>query len=768
MKLKARILRRQSKPERRILKRDVTKPTISRSVARSSERNDKLMKNTCFSTGLFKEGLRQTRGVGISFVALCCVGGFFDILDILRIADSGSERTFRWASSSGATFGYIAIYLAAPMMALMLFHFLNSRRASDFYHSIPRTRTSLYISFSAAIITWIFAGLFVTFAGPMTTAAMTQIAGISWQEWFAFLLNSAVSVLLSLSAALLAVSLTSTVFIQLVTTQLILFLPQGLLSILVRMVRQNAPILSPSGSQLGFLIDGNPNLVFSSLFDSWHYSIGPALYTLALGALYFMLGMLAFVRRPSEAATGAASNRGVQGVIRVLVAFVPCLFAVEEICSFILRGRPFDPESIILVYSIAIIVYFLFEVLTARGFSTLKKTLPELFVGLGALALINIAFVVMPVMTVNNLMDFRPAPNDVASISVLGNANRSYYNYTPSYEMLRIPKAELTDSAIIETASAELNKNIDSLKAMKRINDYYDLVNLEYKMTDGSSESRQVYFSYDALNSFNQALLKNEAYREAILGFPADETITSLRMTSPLTDEQVRSIYDTLKAELGELPVDVKEVILDDSIVSAISASTMQTVSTDGMSMAESEKYLSKYLSDNASYDQLVVEGVYDGKKFSSTYNIGIFTPKTLNLYVKYINFMNGTTAAQKLDSFFNSGLINAFGWSEMYVTGSLVQLTDGRYVDTGSDVRTFDDPEDYKAGSDPLIDELIANAGRFVDVSKPYYCVSFSKNVVAENGNMYYEDCTVFIQAGITHPVLYDWVDVRYQELLP
>ena len=108
------------------------------------------MKNkakSIFSTGLYLEGLRQTRYIGLPFLCLgaLCEGYVF----INNLSAAGGAST--WISYLLA---FLSFCVVAPLCTLTLYHFLNSRAASDYYHSIPRTRTALCCSFAAAAFTW--------------------------------------------------------------------------------------------------------------------------------------------------------------------------------------------------------------------------------------------------------------------------------------------------------------------------------------------------------------------------------------------------------------------------------------------------------------------------------------------------------------------------------------------------------------------------------------------------------------------------------------
>ena len=50
----------------------------------------------------------------------------------------------------------------APLLVIAMFSFLNERKQSDFYHSLPQTRVCVYLSMVAAIFTWLIGVIVVS------------------------------------------------------------------------------------------------------------------------------------------------------------------------------------------------------------------------------------------------------------------------------------------------------------------------------------------------------------------------------------------------------------------------------------------------------------------------------------------------------------------------------------------------------------------------------------------------------------------------------
>lgn len=127
------------------------------------------MKKSWFSFRLYQEGLRQLRLIGIMGMVilgleaiLIPVGRVVSLRQMEHYAEGGrvSKELLNFPEMHPLL--VLCFCVLAPLMVLYLFHFLNKRNASDFYHAIPETRLCLFISFFAAVVTWILAIIVVT------------------------------------------------------------------------------------------------------------------------------------------------------------------------------------------------------------------------------------------------------------------------------------------------------------------------------------------------------------------------------------------------------------------------------------------------------------------------------------------------------------------------------------------------------------------------------------------------------------------------------
>ena len=135
-----------------------------------------MMKKRFFDVGLYLDGLRQLRIIGVMmFVILELEAILMPLGQYINILQRQGNGDLFYAGIGVVNFSgmhpllLLSFTVFAPVMVLYLFSFLNKRSSSDFYHALPNTRVSLFFSFFAAVITWVTAACVIS--------SMTSVAG---------------------------------------------------------------------------------------------------------------------------------------------------------------------------------------------------------------------------------------------------------------------------------------------------------------------------------------------------------------------------------------------------------------------------------------------------------------------------------------------------------------------------------------------------------------------------------------------------------------
>ena len=101
------------------------------------------MKKNWFSLRLYLEGIRQLRLIGIMGMVILSLEAI--LIPVGRLVNIREMRHFTSSSITKTLLNFpemhpllvLCFCVLAPLMVLYLFHFLNKRNASDFYHAIP-------------------------------------------------------------------------------------------------------------------------------------------------------------------------------------------------------------------------------------------------------------------------------------------------------------------------------------------------------------------------------------------------------------------------------------------------------------------------------------------------------------------------------------------------------------------------------------------------------------------------------------------------------
>ena len=526
-----------------------------------------------FDGRLYREGLRQTRTIGLTFMVLMSVTG---ILGSLSIALSQ-----RWGQGDGELIRAVtvdlqdicgimplAMYFMVPIMLLFLFRFLTKRNASDFYHAIPQTRLCLGLSFFLSVMTWTAAAVLVS-SGVIVSVCLllSRYLLLNLSSVLPVIVNTLAGCLLVAGGMLIAASLTGTTFSALLMGAMILILPRliltsgraALLSLNGMFVERDfLPWLSaefnvPAGLLLqagSFLFGaGHTPLIFTSLW--------PALYSSLLGLLYAGFGLLLFCRRRSEAASNAAVSRRVQALNRIsfsmLFCILPMTWITEILCgesgffSFIEAG---------IFYVLAILAYFLYELITTRSARTIPKILP----GLGLLVGVNAALILVLTSVYNIESSFCPTADQMKSVSISSEyymeEDDDYFRTMSSEVEIKNPEAfRLVGDCLEKAVKDEQEVNLGSTN--QNTGRYYSLV-VRIRSTRGE-RVRRLIFREKQYERLSEILSETPEYRKIFMELPDPEkevaalSFEGIDYANPLTEEKARKIYASLREEVSRM-----------------------------------------------------------------------------------------------------------------------------------------------------------------------------------------------------------------------
>lgn len=537
------------------------------------------------SKNLVFEGMRQLRLVGIIGIIIAVLLSFFTVYGINTDAKRRYEYNYAYETSTsndGATVNFeaggdisnyireirgswscatvkVTAFVLAPLFMLILFSFMNKRNSSDFYHGIADRRECLGISFSLSVLIWCIMTMLSSFVTAVITTGILPFVVLS-KDFFpavcTYILEAVVISFYFIGLMLFAMSLSGTLITNLAVAAMILFLPKVLYLALMGTVVSDIDIYPFAYDDS--ILSGRYNLVTKPInrllfgqtgADTWE-SIA---YTAVLGAVLFAFGMAVFKLRKSEAATQAAVNGKLQLVFRLIPAFVitiiPCIF----IYNSIVYSSGIDDWIlfvIIVFYVIAILAYFLYEIITTRKWRNIIKAVP------GLLILVLLDVIYTGAMIIQREAILNNVPKDTTAVKIIGTA--MYDMNSDDYFKVRSSEIAITDEKIISILENSLIENIEDIR--DNSGNMYSKNRLLVEFDEGNKKLYRLVF----VEAQDYANISRIMGSNSSVNFITD--IAALPYTDFGTDLFGYGIKDSLKKEIMDKYMQEIEMLSADEI----------------------------------------------------------------------------------------------------------------------------------------------------------------------------------------------------------
>lgn len=497
------------------------------------------MKNRLsFNTNIFIEAMRQLRVTGIisviimaglAIIRTSAIVSSYKDTDVMQLTFTG----FDWMP-----WLIISFVLITPILMFQAFHFMNKRNASDLYHSLPHTRGTIYISMSAAVMTWVLISILSTVIPSLLSALFfSKYIAFVYDTFLLFILYNIVSCFIVGGAILIAKSFSGTLLNGIILSGLIIFIPRFIMTMIVSTLEGNIIFEGHIGNSF---TNNELNTVISLVFsvmgidtsiavESVFISIPSIIYSFVLGIIYFVLGGFAFCRRNSETASQSAPNKKFQAAYRIIIAFVISSFIVNLLFNDIyIFSDKVDAFSYVIAYIGVAFVYFLYELISTKKLKNLIKAIP----GLGIVAVLNIAMFFSLTGAYKSAMNFRPAPDEINSVTLISEikpiyGSISYYDYV----LNKIDGLDITDKEIIEEVSSALNKNVSIAEngASKLYSYSSNLYSTGFEInTNGKSKSRNIFLNEEQYDNLNKVVCSSKTFKDAWMSPPALKDINNV------------------------------------------------------------------------------------------------------------------------------------------------------------------------------------------------------------------------------------------------
>lgn len=607
-----------------------------------------------FSGKLFFEAFKQLRVVGIA--ALICLNAlaiFLPVISYLERKDDFHLYPGRILFNPDSIMMPLIslIYIVTPIMFLILFSFLTKRSGSDFYHSLPVKRSCMFVTFVAAIVSWLFilTSTYTLFSVISANISYEYFV-IDYSTVINYSINIFVSCMLILGVFALGTAVTGSLTSNIFFSFGILLLPRIIIATLSNLFIGNNMVATADS---GFAIFNSfINLPFALIASMFTYNPSPvnplfqlgapSLYTIILAIIYVFIGMNLFVSRPSEVATKSFRSNKIFAIFRIATGFSLSLIMVATIYPALGKEDVFkwiSQSKISILCSILAIAMSMFALETANTKSIKKGLKTLLFTPV--IILVDIA-ILFGMFSLDKHFNNETINKTNVEYVYVGDFYLTYMlntdEYTCDYSMYcgeYINQIKITDKEVINLLVDIYNSN-----AGKELRDFRGFFETEITFDSNLGEkSRCLYMTEEQANKLANMLSANEDLQKCFYNFPSlrDSAISCY----DIPQEDCDKLYTSLVEELSELSY---------------------------------EKLCNDYCNniDGGNYefiDSLYVETFVNGSLCSIDFPISSLTPKTYALALEcrnkankkqfedFVNHVENNTPSE--DMFFNFSAYN-------------------------------------------------------------------------------------------------------------
>lgn len=513
-----------------------------------------------FNFNLYKDGIKRLRTMGFIYLVLVVflflvrpIGEYIDYFQTLQLGELLQEYKLHYDAYSFMGFLVIPFYFASFIFTFMTFGFLNARNSSDFYHSIPHKRITLYASYTFSILTWLAAIIFVPciiISIPLKLISSTFV--FEALPLFACALNMFIGSTLIVTITSLACFITGTTFSSVILSLMLVFLPRSILQIFIALITDSIPMVF-NFNDIFFLRD-DINIVTAFMFadESLLTNLGAhTIYTIILCIIFFAISAFAYTKRNSEAAGNSTINKKAEVFVLLITGFIvslPSLLIIFEHVVYFGESELINPTTIFafVINLIGIIAaIFVYKLMTSKKVILALKTI----ILTPFIIIFDAVILGLMIFLFNYALNFTPTPNEIDYIRF---EKISYNDYSNNYLFDKIKQIEFTDNEIKEFVSDTLIDNIDRLKA-----DYflYDDDEITVVICSNGTEYTRKLFVYDSLyNDLVNILIECDEFSKILTSLPDINDNNVSFEYHDLNYEESKEIYEILKNEIINNP----------------------------------------------------------------------------------------------------------------------------------------------------------------------------------------------------------------------
>lgn len=540
--------------------------------------------------------MRQIKPFGIAYTVICAIIGIALALDEFPFKDAADQHSVVAIQITGSvedTVVWLVLFSVIFILgaSILLFNFLRSLKARDFYCSTPNSICSVWLGFITSIMTWAAIGVV---ASNLIQLPFLLIADVKYfPTWLLTVIGTLAIDLLACGIMSLACALTGRIISMLLTAAALLFLPMSIY------VMATAAFDS-FFCCFNFIVDA---ITDWDIYYGYRINIitsSPLIFgCLLLGVIYLALAAWFMTVRTGDAAGRPFVNKSAHFISLMAVSFITTSFVADMLVNAISDTLLCDDieksmveitfESVVSILAVIISFWAANVILTfdiKKSHRTLKY-LPIPVVLCAAIfgagfAVTNADFHTVP--TSDEVESFTLVRNDYL------NDDLAIYRMRDTYGRIVTQNYEFTDKKVINYVTNEIDEFIQSYNKDFRsvyssvyssyFSDNYEpqnTINIKLNLKNGGSITRAIPCDDEFRKALADAIKNDSEYMKKFTTMP-DAKYTNINIfdcyagyDEIISDEEAVKLYESFTKEFSELSNDNKIEYLKSSIYSSYS-----------------------------------------------------------------------------------------------------------------------------------------------------------------------------------------------------
>ncbi|MBQ4110854.1 MAG: hypothetical protein IJC74_08235 [Clostridia bacterium] len=324
------------------------------------------LQNKFFNSGLFKNNLKRFKWGSFLYFIILLISG--PIAMALEYPYDGYFKHHHIPQ-------FLCAIFAVPVIAsVVVYRYLHTRKQVDMFHSLPVSRSAMYITNLLSIITLVFVPVILNGIVTVITAGAMQfnvtyvVISVLWQLFINFVM---------LSISVVAVMLTGNSFAAIVVTYIINLLPAAYVLLTTGIFTQNLYGYTETGTWSEQFVTHLPMVRYCNLLGTFYskevfpnlIGVLEIVITLLIAVVLLAVSYLLYKKRKSETAGEVVAFGILNPIFKVLITF-----AVSMLGYFAFSAN--DANMILMAVSVLLItfvVWFALEMVITKSVKVFGK-----------------------------------------------------------------------------------------------------------------------------------------------------------------------------------------------------------------------------------------------------------------------------------------------------------------------------------------------------------------------------------------------------------